>query len=71
MGVNFGEKIFQQSLIIFLNGSDTGGPGHHAFQNPCEYLLWSFLKDTVYKNNPHTHNLRTEIRNFGGSDQGQ
>jgi hypothetical protein len=21
---------------------------------PCDYILWGFLKDTIYKNNPHT-----------------
>jgi hypothetical protein len=36
--------------IVFLSGSDTGGPGHHTFQdlNPCDYSLLGFLKDTFY-----------------------
>jgi hypothetical protein len=30
--------------------------------NPCDYFLWGFLKDTVYKNNLHTiKELQQEI----------
>jgi hypothetical protein len=29
---------------------------------PCDYFLWGFLKDAVYKNNPHTiEELKQEI----------
>jgi hypothetical protein len=29
---------------------------------PCDYFLWGFLKDIVYKNNPHMiEELRQEI----------
>jgi hypothetical protein len=42
-------------LIVFLNDSDRGGPGHlYSPYNPCDYFLRSFLKDTVYRNNLQT-----------------
>jgi hypothetical protein len=36
--------------------------------DPCSYFLWGFLKDTVYRNIPHTHTWRTERINFSISD---
>jgi hypothetical protein len=30
--------------------------------NPCDYLIWGFMKDNVYRNNPQTaEELRSEI----------
>jgi hypothetical protein len=37
-------------------------PSYSPDLNPCNYFLWGFLKDTVYKNNLHTtEELQHEI----------
>jgi hypothetical protein len=37
-------------------------PPYSLDLNPCDYLLWGFLKNNVYWNNPHTvEELKREI----------
>jgi len=38
----------------FQSTLGVGGLHHHVHINPCDYLLWDYLKDQVYHTNLHT-----------------
>jgi len=42
--------------IAFQSASGVGGPGHHVHRdlNLCDYFVWGYHKDCVYRTNLHT-----------------
>jgi hypothetical protein len=47
--------------IASLNVLARSWPPYSTDLNPCDYCLWGYLKDNVYRNNPHTvHEMKRE-----------
>lgn len=58
---HFDDKVLSNCLP---NSLDICGPGHHTLWDfcPCDYFLWGFVKDTIYRNKWHTFKeLKQEI----------
>lgn len=45
-------KVFQ--VICFPLRGDVGWPAHVHGHEPCDYILWAYLKTVTYKNRPKT-----------------